>query len=120
MALADVALIFFGVIVGGVELSIFSANLLKIASGGWIPLLFATIVVIIMTTWRRGTAYIAKQRQDDEGRWTTSSTGCTKPSQPASLAWPFTRILGGQQPRWPCLITSGLTMCCMSTTSSSR
>ncbi|AAT83893.1 potassium transporter [Cutibacterium acnes FZ1/2/0] len=61
------ALIFFGVIVGGVELSIFSANLLKIASGGWIPLLFATIVVIIMTTWRRGTAYIAKQRQDDEG-----------------------------------------------------
>ena len=61
------ALILFGVIVGGVELSIFSANLLKIAFGGWIPLMFATIVVIIMTTWRRGTAYIAKQRQDDEG-----------------------------------------------------
>ena len=61
------ALISFGVIVGGVELSIFSANLLKIAFGGWIPLMFAAIVVVIMTTWRRGTAYIATQRQNDEG-----------------------------------------------------
>ena len=61
------ALILFGVIVGGVELSIFAANLLKIASGGWIPLIFAAIIIAIMTTWRRGTAYIAKQRQNDEG-----------------------------------------------------
>lgn len=61
------ALILFGVIVGGVELSIFAANLLKIASGGWIPLVFAAIIIAIMTTWRRGTAYIAKQRQNDEG-----------------------------------------------------
>ena len=61
------ALILFGVIVGGVELSIFAANLLKIASGGWIPLVFAAIIIAIMTTWRRGTACIAKQRQNDEG-----------------------------------------------------
>lgn len=61
------ALIVFGVVVGGVELSIFAANLLKIASGGWIPLVFAAIIIAIMTTWRRGTAYIAKQRQNDEG-----------------------------------------------------
>jgi KUP system potassium uptake protein len=37
-----------------VDLAFFSANLLKIREGGWIPLAFGTLVFIVMTTWRFG------------------------------------------------------------------
>ncbi len=32
----------------------FAANLLKVAEGGWIPLLFGALLFIVMTTWRSG------------------------------------------------------------------
>jgi KUP system potassium uptake protein len=38
-----------------VDSSFFLANLLKIAEGGWLPLTFAAILFLIMTTWRAGT-----------------------------------------------------------------
>src|SRR5258706_15859528 len=38
-----------------VDLAFFSANLLKIADGGWIPLVFGSLVFAVMTTWRAGT-----------------------------------------------------------------
>ncbi len=37
-----------------VDGSFFAANLLKIADGGWLPLTFAALLFVIMTTWRRG------------------------------------------------------------------
>jgi len=37
-----------------VDLAFFSANLLKISEGGWIPLTFGVLVFIIMTTWHYG------------------------------------------------------------------
>jgi KUP system potassium uptake protein len=37
-----------------VDTSFFTANLLKIAEGGWLPLTFAAILFVVMTTWRRG------------------------------------------------------------------
>jgi KUP system potassium uptake protein len=37
-----------------VDFAFFSANLLKIADGGWAPLLVGTVIFLIMTTWRRG------------------------------------------------------------------
>jgi KUP system potassium uptake protein len=36
------------------DLAFFSANLLKIREGGWAPLLFGTLIFIIMTTWHQG------------------------------------------------------------------
>jgi len=36
------------------DLAFLGANLFKIADGGWFPLLIATVVFIIMTTWRKG------------------------------------------------------------------
>jgi KUP system potassium uptake protein len=36
------------------DLAFFSANLLKILDGGWIPLTFGALVFIIMTTWHYG------------------------------------------------------------------
>jgi KUP system potassium uptake protein len=43
-----------------VDTSFFTANLLKIAEGGWLPLTFAAILFIVMTTWRRGIEAIRK------------------------------------------------------------
>jgi KUP system potassium uptake protein len=37
-----------------VDLAFFSANLLKILEGGWIPLTFGALVFIIMTAWHSG------------------------------------------------------------------
>lgn len=41
-----------------VDLSFFAANLLKIAEGGWIPLLFGGVLFVIMMTWHRGMAAV--------------------------------------------------------------
>jgi KUP system potassium uptake protein len=43
-----------------VDTSFFTANLLKIAEGGWLPLTFAAILFVIMITWRRGVEAIRK------------------------------------------------------------
>jgi KUP system potassium uptake protein len=37
-----------------IDLSFFAANIVKIASGGWFPLLVAAVIFTIMTTWRKG------------------------------------------------------------------
>lgn len=37
-----------------VDLAFFTANLRKIAHGGWFPLVVAAVAFTIMTTWRRG------------------------------------------------------------------
>jgi len=47
-----------------VDLVFFSANLLKIAEGGWIPLLAGLFIFTLMTTWRSGTEAI-RQSLDD-------------------------------------------------------
>jgi KUP system potassium uptake protein len=41
-----------------VDGSFFLANLLKIAEGGWLPLSFAAVLFVVMTTWRTGTEAI--------------------------------------------------------------
>ncbi len=35
-----------------IDSAFFGANLLKIAEGGWVPLLIAILILIVMTTWR--------------------------------------------------------------------
>jgi KUP system potassium uptake protein len=37
-----------------IDVAFFSSNLLKVAHGGWVPLLVAAIVYTLMTTWKRG------------------------------------------------------------------
>ncbi|MBN9162843.1 MAG: potassium transporter Kup [Myxococcales bacterium 68-20] len=36
------------------DLSFFSANLVKITHGGWVPLAIGAVIFTVMTTWRRG------------------------------------------------------------------
>ena len=37
-----------------VDLAFFSANVVKIPVGGWVPLVVGAVIFVIMTTWRRG------------------------------------------------------------------
>lgn len=50
-------------IIGGflaVELAFLGANVIKIPSGGWFPLVLAALLYGLMTTWRKGRAHVAK------------------------------------------------------------
>jgi KUP system potassium uptake protein len=43
-----------------VDLAFFCANLVKVESGGWIPLAVASVILLMMTTWKRGRDRVAK------------------------------------------------------------
>ncbi len=46
-----------------VDLLFFSANVLKIPDGGWVPIAVASGVVAIMATWLRGTTILSRQHR---------------------------------------------------------
>ena len=50
-----------------VDLLFFAANLTKLVSGAWLPLLIAIAAFTVMTTWQRGRELVTRQRQRDEG-----------------------------------------------------
>jgi KUP system potassium uptake protein len=37
-----------------IDLTFFASNLLKVGSGGWVPLAIAAVVFVLMSTWKRG------------------------------------------------------------------
>jgi KUP system potassium uptake protein len=60
-------LVAIGALFGVVELAYFGANVTKILSGGWLPLLIATVVATIMITWQRGRGIVTERREEMEG-----------------------------------------------------
>jgi KUP system potassium uptake protein len=49
------------------ELLFFAANLTKLVSGAWLPLLIALAAFTVLTTWQRGRELVTQQRERDEG-----------------------------------------------------
>ena len=49
-----IALIPIALVLLTIDLAFFSANMLKVASGGWFPLALGCTMYVIMLTWRRG------------------------------------------------------------------
>jgi KUP system potassium uptake protein len=49
-----------------VDMMFFSANLLKLLDGAWVPLLFGVTVVVLIWTWRRGVAILVKKTRRTE------------------------------------------------------
>lgn len=60
-------LLAFGLPVGLLELMFFCANLTKIAHGGWLPLLIAAVLSLLMFTWARGYRLVTDRRRKLEG-----------------------------------------------------
>ena len=50
-----------------VDTAFFAANLLKVREGGWFPLLFGTLVFMVMTTWHQGVVGGAPQASGGQG-----------------------------------------------------
>jgi KUP system potassium uptake protein len=48
-----------------IELAFFSANLLKLLDGGWVPVLVGASVVLMMWTWLRGSGFLATKTHRD-------------------------------------------------------
>ncbi|NNM83530.1 MAG: potassium transporter Kup [Burkholderiales bacterium] len=48
-----------------IDLSFFSANLIKIEEGGWFPLVLASVIFTLMTTWKRGRVLLAERLKRD-------------------------------------------------------
>lgn len=49
-----------------IELVFVSANLLKFAEGGWVPLLLAAVLMLMMITWRRGSRILLEKTRRAE------------------------------------------------------
>jgi KUP system potassium uptake protein len=50
-----------------VDLSFLGANLVKIPTGGWLPLLIGAAVYTVLSTWQRGREIVTRNRSDEEG-----------------------------------------------------
>jgi len=44
-----------------IDITFLAANMLKVAEGGWVPLLLATILMVVMYTWRRGSRLLLEK-----------------------------------------------------------
>ena len=49
-----------------VEQAFFAANMLKLFEGGWVPLLMASCVALVIVTWVRGSRLLIKQTRKNE------------------------------------------------------
>jgi KUP system potassium uptake protein len=49
-----------------IDVTFFSANLLKLFEGAWAPILFGTSMVLLILTWRRGTTLLAQKTRRTE------------------------------------------------------
>lgn len=49
-----VALVPLGIVLITIDVAFFGANILKIASGGWFPLLLGVMMYVLMSSWHRG------------------------------------------------------------------
>ena len=47
------------------DLAFFGANIVKVAHGGWLPLLLAMVIFAVMTTWKRGRRVLAERIQTE-------------------------------------------------------
>jgi KUP system potassium uptake protein len=49
-----------------IEQAFFTANMLKVFEGAWVPLLMAAVIGLVMATWVRGARLLAKQTRKTE------------------------------------------------------
>ncbi len=55
------------ILITTLEVTFFAGNIAKVLTGGWLPLLIATIVITIMLTWMQGNANVEAERAAIEG-----------------------------------------------------
>lgn len=48
-----------------VDLVFFASNITKLADGGWVPLLIAAVIFVVLTTWTKGRSLMRQRLSDD-------------------------------------------------------
>jgi KUP system potassium uptake protein len=48
-----------------IDLAFWASNLLKLFEGGWFPLLIASVIMMLMLTWRDGRTLLDQKRRED-------------------------------------------------------
>jgi KUP system potassium uptake protein len=48
-----------------IDLAFFGANIIKVAQGGWFPLMLAALVFVVMTTWKKGRRILNERIQSE-------------------------------------------------------
>jgi len=56
-----------GIAFGSVEVAFFTANLTKIVHGGWLPIVVAGAIFVLLLTWQRGRVIVTRNRKTTEG-----------------------------------------------------
>jgi KUP system potassium uptake protein len=46
-----------------IDLAFFGANIIKVAQGGWLPLVMAGVIFLLLITWKRGRSILAERIQ---------------------------------------------------------
>jgi len=59
------ALVPLGLVLITIDVAFFGANILKIRSGGWFPLLLGAVMYVLMSTWHRGRRILIKHVNRD-------------------------------------------------------
>ena len=83
-ALGLVAAAVPSLVIGGflvVDLAFLGANLLKIFSGGWVPLVFAVGLCLMMLTWKRGRESRVEQKMQEASMPTRAVPPAARPSK---------------------------------------
>jgi K+ transporter len=69
-----------------IALAFFGANALKIAHGGWVPLVIGGILFTLLATWKTGRQIVAKRLTRVPSRSKTSWPPSPRPARPGSRA----------------------------------
>ena len=65
-----------------VDITFWASNLLKLVEGGWFPLLIASVIMLLMLTWRDGRAILYEKRQADAMELRSFMPFCTRSVKP--------------------------------------
>ena len=82
--------VLLAVLVGGLELLLLAANIVKVPAGGWISLVIAAVLTTIMLVWHRGARILFGRRRELEGPLTDFVTGpdCAVRRVPGLVVYP--------------------------------
>jgi KUP system potassium uptake protein len=87
-----------GALLGIVDLGFLGANLVKLFTGGWLPIVVAIGVYTVLSTWHRGRQIVSRNREREEGAL-SEFVEVLRVCQPAVARVPGTAVFLNRNPK---------------------
>ncbi|MFL5828748.1 MAG: potassium transporter Kup [Solirubrobacteraceae bacterium] len=87
-----------GALLGIVDLGFLGANLVKLFTGGWLPIIVAIGVYTVLSTWHRGRQIVSRNREREEGAL-SEFVEVLRVCQPAVARVPGTAVFLNRNPK---------------------